>query len=260
MSQTVETSRLVKEWFRIAKLPHDESTKEFLQRCQSHTVEVDGQFYKYYQAGSGPTVLHVHGIRSNLGSMAAIAGDLLEQNYQVVLFDAPAHGEALGTSTDPIVVSKVIAAIAGQFPELHAVVGHSLGGLWSLATWHRGLRAKGFVSISAPATMRFLVDKMADFYPMAEGQVEELATEIENRLGADLWTGFSPSEVVKVVDAPGLVIHGADDDYVPPSHAEGIHANWPGSTLELIEGAGHFDTVGSPKVRKIVATFLADLR
>lgn len=250
MSRTVETSRLVQEWFRIAKLPHDTATTEFLDRCQSHTVKVDGKFYKYYQSGSGPTVLLVHGVRSNLGSMTAIAETLLEQNYQVVLFDAPAHGAAVGSSTDPIEVRGVIHGISEQFPDLYAVIGHSLGGLWSLSAWHLGLRAKTFIVISTPSTMRFLVDKMAEFVPVAEGQLDELAAEIENRLGSAVWTDFSPSEVVKIVDVPGLIIHGANDDYVPPANAEGIHTNWPGSTLELIDDADHFDVVRSRKYER----------
>ncbi|MFI9509723.1 alpha/beta fold hydrolase [Nocardia sp. NPDC052566] len=257
MSRTVETSYLVQEWFRIAKLPHDPATKDFLNRCQSHTVEVGGKFFKYYQSGSGPTVLLVHGIRSNLGSMAAIADSLLESNYQVVLFDAPAHGEALGTSTDPIEVREVIRAIAAQFPELRAVVGHSLGAMWSVGAWHHGLRARAFVAISAPASMRFIVDKMADFYPMADGQLEELRAEIEHRLGAQVWSEFSPSEVAAEIDVPGLIVHGAKDDYVTPDNAEVIHASWPGSSVELIDGADHFGIVRSPDVLKLIAAHLA---
>jgi pimeloyl-ACP methyl ester carboxylesterase len=260
MSPAVETSRLVHEWFRIAKLPHDPATKEFLNRCQSHTIKVDGKPYKYYQSGSGPTVLLVHGVRSNLGSMTAIAGDLLEQNYQVVLFDAPAHGEAPGAATDPIEVRAVIRGISERFPELHAVIGHSLGGLWSLSAWHLGLRAKAFVLISTPATMRFLVDKFTDFFEMKDGQLEELAGEIENRLGPEVWTEFSPSVVAKDVDVPSLIIHGANDNYVPQDNAEGIHSSWRDSTVELIDGADHFDIVGSPKARKLISTFLQEVK
>lgn len=258
MSPAVETSRLVQEWFRIAKLPHDPATKDFLNRCQSHTVKVDGKFYKYYQSGSGPTVMLVHGVRSNLGSMTAIAEDLLEQGYQVVLFDVPAHGEALGTATDPFEVREVIRGISERFSELHAVIGHSLGGLWSLSTWNRGLRAKAFVMISSPATMRFLVDKFADFFELEEGQLEELARQIESRLGAEIWTELSPSEVAKEVDVPGLIIHGANDAYVPPGNAEIIHSNWHRSTVELIDDADHFDIVRSSKARKIISTFLQE--
>lgn len=260
MSPAVETSRLVREWFRIAKLPHDPTTKDFLNRCQSHTIKVDGKPYKYYQSGSGPTVLLMHGVRSNLGAMTAIATDLLERNYQVVLFDAPAHGEAPGTSTDPIEVRGVIRGVSERFPELHAVIGHSLGGLWSLSAWPLGLRAKVFVMISSPATMRFLVDKFADFFPVEDGQLDELAGEIEGRLGSDVWTVFSPAEVATAVDVPALIVHGANDSYVPPENAEMIHAAWRESTVELIDGVDHFDILGSPKARKMISTFLEEAK
>jgi pimeloyl-ACP methyl ester carboxylesterase len=256
----VDVQRLVEEFFRIAKLPHDGFTKEFLNRCQSHTIKVHGKFYKYYQSGSGPTVLHVHGIRSNLGSMAAIADNLLAQDYQVVLFDAPAHGEALGTSTDPIEVREVIGAIAERFAELHAVIGHSLGGLWAVSAWNIGLRAKTLVTMSTPSTMRFLVDKFAEFYHLDGGQTEELARQIEGRLGEDVWTEFSPSEVVKALDAPGLIVHGAKDEYVSPSNAEELHSSWNRSRMEMIEGAGHLDLLASPKVASIISAHLQQVK
>lgn len=251
--------RLEQEFFRIAKLPHDGFTKDFLNRCQSHTVKVQGKFYKYYQSGSGPTVLHVHGIRSNLGSMATIAGTLLEQKYQVVLFDAPAHGEALGTATDPLEVRELIGGIAERFPGLHAVVGHSLGGLWAMSAWNTGLRAKALVSISSPASMRFVLDRFAEFTRMDGDQVQELARRIEGRLGEDVWTAFSPTEVATTIDAPGLIIHGANDDYVPPGQAQEIHSSWRRSTVQLIDDAGHTDIVGSPKVQKLISTYLQDV-
>lgn len=260
MTQALDMGRLVQEFFTIAKLPHDPSTKEFLNRCQSHTIKVDGRFYKYYQSGSGPTVLHVHGIRSNLGSMTALADTLLRRNYQVVLFDAPAHGEALGTTTDPIEVREVIRGIAMRFPGLHAIVGHSLGGLWALSAWNSGVRAKAFVSISSPADMRFLVDRFAEFYRLDGDQVQELAKQIEGRLGEDVWTEFSPSEVTKAIDVPGLIVHGADDDYVPPGHAGDIRSSWRGSTVELVEGAGHFDILGSPSVREMISAYLQGVK
>jgi pimeloyl-ACP methyl ester carboxylesterase len=188
--------------------------------------------------------------------MAAIAETLLEQKYQVVLFDAPAHGEALGTSTDPIEVRGVIRGIAGRFPELHAVIGHSLGGLWSLSAWNIGLRANTVVTVSTPATMRFLVDKFAEFYHLDEGQTEEVASQIAARLGEDVWTEFSPSEAAKAIDVPGLIVHGAKDDYVSPDNAEQLHASWRRSDVELVDGAGHFDILASPNVGKVIAAHL----
>jgi pimeloyl-ACP methyl ester carboxylesterase len=222
----------------------------------SHTIKAKGRFYKYCQCGSGPTVLHVHGVHSNLGSMVAIAEAVLDHNYQVVLFDAPAHGEALGTTTDPSEVRDLIRGIYDRFPELHAVICHSLGGLWALSAWNGNVGAKTVISISAPATMRFLVDKGAEVAGMDGDMVQELARQLESHLGKGMWTEYSPSEVVKTIDTPGLIIHGETDDYVPLEHAENLHSCWRQSTVEVIDDAGHFDIVDSPKVRTIISTHL----
>src|SRR5256885_754795 len=82
------------------------------------------------------------------------------------------------------------------------------------------------------------------------------AKEIENRLGADVWTEFSPAEVAETVDVPALILHGAKDRYVPPDNAEIIHSHWRDSTVELIDGVDHFDILGSPKARESISAFL----
>jgi pimeloyl-ACP methyl ester carboxylesterase len=246
----------VAAFYRIAKRPHDPFTKDFLSRCQSHTVKVNGKFYKYFERGSGPTVLHVHGVHGNLGSMVGIAEALVEQNYRVVLFDAPAHGEALGTSTDPVEVRGMIRGLCDRLGDLHATICHSLGGLWALSAWSSEVSVRAFVSISAPTGKRFLVEKFTEFNKLDSGQVQGLVQEIEARFGAGVWTEFSLPETVRAIDVPGLIIHGANDDFVPPEHAEVLHANWRRSDLEMVDGVGHFDITNSPAVRQSIVSYL----
>jgi len=256
MSQLNDLDTLVERYWRIFRVPHDETTKDFLGQCQSHTVRANGKPYKYFEQGRGPAVLFVHGLHSNLGSMVPIARSLLELGHRVVLFDAPAHGEALGSSTNPLEARELIRAICAQLGELYAIVGHSLGGLFALSAWNKDVRAKVFVSISTPANQRFLVDKFAEMHTVDADLVQELSEEIEKLLGADVWTEYSPSEIVKTVDVPGLIIHGANDEFVPPKHALELHSHWHGSTLEMLDGAGHFDIVASPTARTIISAYL----
>lgn len=260
MSQLNDLDSLVERYWRILKLPHDETTKDFLRQCQSHTVRANGKPYKYFEQGRGPAVLFVHGLHSNLGSMVPIAASLLERGHRVVLFDAPAHGEALGSSTNPLEAGELIRAICGQVGELHAIVGHSLGGLFALSAWNENVRAKAFVSISTPSNHRFLVDKFAEMHVVDAELMQELSLEIEKLLGAGVWTAYSPSEIVKTIDVPGLIVHGTRDDFVPPEHASELHAHWRGSTLEMLEGVGHFDILASPAVRTIVAAYLSEAK
>lgn len=259
MSQAHDVQQLAQAFWTIGKVPHDPLTKTFLESCEPHTIEVDGKSHSYFSRGAGPVVLLVHGVHSNLGSMVPIAEALLEQNYQVVLFDAPSHGESPGTSTDPVEVSGLIRALYDRLGDLRAVVCHSLGGLWALAAWHDGVRARTLVCISTPSTMQFLVDKFVELATVDGERVPDLVRLLEGRVGDDVWTRFSPMENVRRVDVPGLILHGTGDDFVPPSHAEQLHSAWRSSTLEFIQDARHFDVLRSPEAQKIITNYLQDV-
>ncbi|MEU9099692.1 alpha/beta hydrolase [Streptomyces sp. NPDC048361] len=250
---------LVERFYTVVRLPHDPFTKAFLNRCRSRTIKVGGRFYKYFQSGSGPTVLLVHGLNTHLGSMVALAEELLGQGYRVVLFDVPPHGEALGTTADPAEIRALLRALYATLPGLHAVVCHSMGGLWALTAWQAGVTARAMVSISSPPTTGFLVERFAEMNALDDDRVHQVTREIERRFGATVWEEYSALSAVRTIDVPGLVIHGTADDYVPTAHAAELHANWRHSTLELVEGAGHFDIVESPEVRKIVSAYLRGL-
>ncbi len=259
MGHGKDVDRLVRRYWKIIKVAHDPVTKDFLSQCQSQSVYANGKSYEYYQRGRGPTVLLIHGLHSNLGRMVPIARSLVEQDYRVVLFDAPAHGEAAGSSTDPFEVRELIRAICDRVGELHAIIGHSLGGLWALCAWNGNVRAKKFVSISTPSDQMFLVEKFAEMQAIDAGLVQELVREIENHLGKEVWTEYSPSEIAKTINIRGLIIHGANDDFVPPKHAVDLHANWHQSTLKLVEGAGHTDIVRAQEVLTLISTYLQEV-
>lgn len=248
------------KYWEIMKIPHDEFTREFLKQCQSCSVRANNAIYKYYRRGSGPTVVLVHGYNNNLGIMVAIAEDLLEQGFRVVLFDAPAHGEAVGARTNPLEVRDLIRKISSQLGEIHAVVGYSLGTMWTLAAWGDDFRPKTLVSIASPSDFRFSVRKFVEMQQAGEAAAEELSIQLEKRFGKTVWADLSPSELVKNLEVPGLIIHGANDDFVPPDHAEQLQASWGDARVEVLDGLGHFDIPGSLKTRKLVTTYLREFQ
>jgi pimeloyl-ACP methyl ester carboxylesterase len=260
MSKPIDAESFLGNFWKIIKVGHDPFAKDFISQCQSHTIKVNGKPYKYFQCGSGPTVLHVHGINSNLGSMVPIAQALLAQDYQVVLFDAPAHGEAPGSTTDPFEVREMIRGMYDRLGEPHAVIAHSMGGLWALSAWNSDVHAKAFVSISAPSSLRFLVEKYAEIFGADTGLVRELLRDIENLLGEEVWAEYSPAENAKAIRVPGLIIHGAKDNFVPPEHAVDLHSSWHQSALELVEGVGHLNILKSPEVLTLISAYLREVK
>ena len=250
----------LERYWRIIKVPHDERTKTFLRQSQSEVVEVNNTSYTYYRQGPGPTVVLVHGLNTNLGSMVPLAQDLVEHGFTVVLFDAPAHGEASGITTDPNEIRDVLRMIARQLGEIHAFVGHSLGAFWTLYAWNDECRAETLVSIAAPSTYRFLVDGFVQLHQVSSEIAEGIVADMEKRFGESVWTEFSPAELVGRLDVPGLIVHGGSDTRIPPAHAQHIKAMWSGAQVEILAGAGHFDVLGSPALRQLVTGFVEAMK
>jgi pimeloyl-ACP methyl ester carboxylesterase len=253
-----ELAKVMQKYWGILKNPHAERVKAFLKGCRADVVVRNGNSYKYYRLGDGPTVVLVHGLHSNLGTMVPIAEDLVSQGFGVVLFDAPAHGEAIGTTTDPIEVRDVIRKIGQRLGEIHAIIWHSLGGAWALYAWNDDFHAKTLVSISSPATYRFIVDSFVQMLRLRKELAEGVVKELEGNFGKAVWHEMSPAEVVKTIGVPGLIIHGKNDESVPPAHAEEIHSNWRNSRVEIVEGAGHLDVLRSLEVRGLVTRYLRE--
>lgn len=64
--------------------------------------------------------------------MGRMVGPLVSAGFKVVAFDAPAHGESSGRTTDLVESASAIAAVAAHTGPLHAVLAHSFGASMAL--------------------------------------------------------------------------------------------------------------------------------
>lgn len=255
MSNARELAGAIQKYFAILKQPHDDRTREFLGVCDSATLSLKGANYTYYYRGDGPKVLLIHGLHSNLGSMVDMA-EILAGRYQVILFDAPAHGEAPGLLVNLPQLRSFAQALGAELGPLHAIIAHSLGAVWGLSAWGETLRAQTVVSISAPTSPRFLTEKFIQMNDLNPDVAAGLYQQLERRFGAAFWDEFSVPEIVKTLGVPGLVIHSEDDEMVPSSHAREIGQNWPGAETVILSGAEHFGSASLSQVMDMVANHL----
>jgi pimeloyl-ACP methyl ester carboxylesterase len=58
---------------------------------------------------------------------------------------------------------------------------------------------------------------------------------------------------------PGLLVWGARDRIVPPSHLEAARAALPAATVEIFDRSGHFPHLDEPdRFARVLGTFLRD--
>ena len=197
----------------------------------------------YVWENNGPTVLLTHGWEFQAGRMGAFVQPLLQAGFRVAAFDAPAHGRSQGECSTLLDYEEAILnaalALGPNGKPLHAVIGHSFGGMaaaWALAR-HAPL-AQRLVIIAAGADVEFLLQSSPRFQQAEEPLKQALREEFRHRVGR--WPSeFNAAQAGVCIQAPTLVIHDQRDYMVPISHAEAYARHIPQAQLMKTSGLGH---------------------
>ncbi len=214
-------------------------------------------------------VVLAHGFAGSCDNIAVVrqAQALRAAGLEVVSYDSRGHGSSEGQcALGDLEWYDVAAAVArAKLTGLDVVlVGASMGAVAALRYAASGDdELAGVVSISAPA--RFRTPRSA---PGA--LVIGLArTRLGRRIAkhhlhvriAPTWNAPAfPSELVRGVVVPVVIVHGDQDRYIPTSDAEAIYeaCNSPHRRLELVPGMGHaFDHKALPAVNNALDWLLA---
>jgi pimeloyl-ACP methyl ester carboxylesterase len=220
-------------------------------------IVINGCLSSYTEAGEGAPFLLLHG----WGCSANTFKDLqtaLAAKYRVLAVDFPGFGRT--GAAEAVWGCVEYAQWTQQFIQklqldAPVVLGHSFGGRIALALNSR-IRIPKLILTGVPglATANHPQKKnIAKFLPafLKKGRLRELLISIA---GSEDYKRASPHmrEVLKKVLAedlapfakkiksPTLLIWGANDKDTPPAIGAAFHALIPSSTLEIMEGCGHY--------------------
>jgi len=200
----------------------------------------------------------MHGWNGRGSQMGAFASPLVEAGFHVLSYDAPAHGQTPGSSTNIFVMRDVLNGIADQIAPIHAIVAHSFGGMVSALAMSEGLAASRAVLLSAPAQFEMLVQRFGEGLHMPGAIQDDLTRRILQRFGEQRMAQVSPVVSTRQLGhVPALIIHDEDDHDVPVQQGLLIHQNWPGSELVKTSGLGHTRVLYNPGVIDWVVAFVS---
>jgi len=256
-------------------------------------VVVFGQKIQYVEAGSGPTVILLHGLGGSSQVWQFNIGPLAEK-YHVVVPDQIGFGK----SDKPLVNYRIRTYVdfLDQFCkqlkiERATLVGNSMGG-WIAAMFTasfpdrvdklvledaagyappKDFDTRGFFGLN-PTTregMKVLVSKV--FYNKAFQTDAFIDQSIAARLAAgDGYTINSITEsiirgedflddIVKTIKRPTLIIWGRQDGLVPLAEGERFNKDIAGSKMIVIDQCGHVPNVEKPgEFNAALLKFLAE--
>jgi 3-oxoadipate enol-lactonase len=89
----------------------------------------------------------------------------------------------------------------------------------------------------------------------AHARAVPAATSLADWLAAD---AFDRLHALDALDAPTLILAGADDPLTPPKYAQHLAAKLPDARVEFVSGAGHMLPLDqAPRIAPFVRDFVA---
>jgi len=222
-------------------------------KIQGETV----QGYRWNQRGQ-KKVLIAHGFNSSVASFGNYIPPLIEKGYEVLAFDAPAHGRSTGKQINAIIYKEMIVTINERFGPIQSFMGHSFGGLalsLALEEIHHGENYR--LVLVAPATeSKTAIDFFFSFMKL-NGEVRKEFDQYIYSVQHHPPEWYSVSRAVKNLKAKILWCHDEEDRITPWHDAKKVKdQNLPNIQFLVTKGLGHRGIYRDDKIAKAITDFL----
>jgi pimeloyl-ACP methyl ester carboxylesterase len=193
------------------------------------------------QQPNGNKILILHGFSSYSYKFEKYVSLFKKQGFEVVAFDAPAHGLSEGKIINALIYKEAILQIEANFGPFYGLMGHSLGGLaGALAFQEFNDQANRRLVMVAPAvrTQR-AIEHFYSLLPVDEKirvAIDQLFKEITHLTIEEI----SVNHAIKHIQSPILWIHDKNDnicifdDVLPIMNEKPEHIRFV-----ITEGLGH---------------------
>jgi pimeloyl-ACP methyl ester carboxylesterase len=162
-------------------------------------------------------VLILHGFNSAAFKFNQYVAPLAAKGYEVLLFDAPAHGYSGGTTTNALEYSEMIKKAITLYGPINSFMAHSFGGLavsLALETLPPAPDAK--LVLIAPATeTTSAIDSAFKLLSIKNPQVRKEFDQLIYKISSRPAEWFSIKRAVKNIPAQILWLHDEEDDITP---------------------------------------------
>ncbi|MBL7743725.1 MAG: alpha/beta hydrolase [Chitinophagaceae bacterium] len=259
----ISKKKAAEQAFKLFCTPPTRDVKE-LPPVFNSGEEVRFRFDQYdivgyrWNKGGHRKVLILHGFESTVINFERYIQPLADKGYEVMAFDAPAHGRSSGRQVTAIIYRDLIKYIHEHYGPVYSYMGHSLGGFaLSLALAEiphdRNYRAVYIAPSSETSTAITNFFNLISLDGKIRGRFENI---IETMSGHPVeW--FTIRRTMPGVKAEILWLHDEDDMVTPLHDALKIKAeNYPNIHFVITKGLGHSRIYRDAGVAKKVIDFL----
>ncbi len=200
-------------------------------------------------------VLLVHGWESRATHMYGFVPQLLQQGFEVIALDMPAHGCSSGSMTDAYEFSQTVLLAEKLLGSFEAIIGHSMGAGAANFAIAKGLASEKLVLISGPSSIENVLKRFARYLGLNTNAVNFFITHCGNFIGQK--TENLDLKTLKIrPEIPTLFIHDRMDFEVPISESERMLGVFTNAELFVTEGLGHRKILKSELVLNKISSFM----
>ena len=207
-------------------------------RFHFHDLKIVGYRWNHPQEKK---VLILHGFESSVVNFDKYVSPLLKKGYEVLAFDAPAHGKSEGKIINAVDYKNFILYLLEHYGPVTSFISHSFGGLaLSLALEEIPHDESWKVVLIAPATESLTA--MHNFFELVkldESVKEEFEKLIVEANGKPL-SWYSVARAAAGIRAQVLFLQDKQDKQTPFKDVEPImEKEFPNFRFVISDGLGH---------------------
>ncbi len=205
-------------------------------------------------------VLIVHGFQSCSGNFASYITALVDRGYQVLAFDAPAHGLSAGRRINLPLYVSMLSHIHTVYGPVDDFLAHSYGGVavshFLETIPHTAATKAVFI---APATETTSTIDSFFSYLQLNNQVRQEFDRVIYELGGHWPAHFSVRRAVQQIRAEVFWLHDEEDELTPVEDALRARAdNLPNVKFRITRGLGHRRIYRDSAIMQEVVEFLTE--
>jgi pimeloyl-ACP methyl ester carboxylesterase len=212
-----------------------------------------------WNKGAAKRVLILHGFSSCVFNFDKYIAAFVKKGYEVIAFDAPAHGRSSGKTVNAVLYKEMIVTINKTYGKIDSYLAHSFGGIaLSLAMEELPHDAAVHIALVAPATeTTTAVNHAFGMLGLKNNKVRAGFDAIILRMSGHSTDWFSIRRAAKNISASILWIHDEDDEVTPLADALKVqNDNLPNIRFVITKGLGHQKIYRDATIRNMITDFL----
>ncbi len=205
----------------------------------------------------GKKILICHGFDSCSYRFGDYVAPLLNQGFEVMAFDAPAHGKSTGKTITILHYGKMIQLINETYGPIYGIMAHSMGGLATvLAIENMEDNPFKKLVLVAPSTETAFAIQTFFRYLKLSMKVRTEFLKLVEELGGNPAEWYSVARAIENITPETLWVHDKKDTITPYSHMEHLaRKKLPHLQFEITEDLGHSPYKDPAILQRIVSFF-----